>query len=222
MKKLFFLSIIFFITFNLFSQSKTSRNATAKKNPYIIKNPDETEVILTLDDGQSLITNTTIKFQALIQGIRPGQIIIENPAEIEDVDFKSLRRMEDYSEEGGTRIEISLVFKKSGNYELEPLTVQVKGKMKKIPFEKLTIKPNPMELSPILYVNFKSGETVSSAAGLSSQEKTIKNARAGEKIYFTLKLQYAVQLVQYDWELPKDSIFTELKRYEITGISASE
>lgn len=217
MKKICFLVIVFFITFNLFSQSKTS-----KKNPNIIKNPDDTEVILTPDEGQSLITNTTIKFQTLIQGIRPGQIIIENPAEIEDVDFKSLRRMEDYSEEGGTRIEISLVFKKSGNYELEPLTVQVKGKMKKIPFEKLTIKPNPMELSPILYVNFKSGETVSSAAGLSSQEKTIKNARAGEKIYFTLKLQYAVQLVQYDWELPKDSIFTELKRYEITEIKTRD
>ena len=222
MKKLFFLSIIFFITFNLFSQSKVSRKAQAKKNPYIIKNPDDTEVVFTPDAGQSLITNTTIKFQTLIQGIRPGQIMIENPAEIENVDFKSLRRMEDYSEEGGTRIEISLVFKKRGDYELEPLTVQVKGKIKKIPFEKLTIKPNPMELSPILSVNFKSGESVTSASGLSSQEKIIKNAQAGEKIYFTLKLQYTVQLVQYDWELPKDSIFTELKRYEITEIKTRD
>lgn len=222
MKKIYFLVIVFFITFNLFSQNKTSKNAQTKKNPYIIKNPDNTEVILTPDEGQSLITNTTIKFQALIQGIRPGQIMIENPAEIEDVVFKSLRRMEEYSEEGGTRIEVSLVFKKSGNYELTPLTVQVKGKMKKIPFESLTIKPNPMELAPILSVNFKSGEAVTSAAGLSSQGKIIKNARTGEKIYFTLKLQYAVQLVQYDWELPKDSIFTELKRYEITEIKTRD
>ena len=175
MKKLFFLSIIFFITFNLFSQSKASKNVQAKKNPYIIKNPDDTEVILTPDEGQSLITNTTIKFQALIQGIRPGQIMIENPAEIEDVEFKSLRRMEDYSEEGGTRIEISLVFKKSGNYELAPLNVQVKGKMKKIPFESLTIKPNPMELAPILSVNFKSGEAVTSAAASETDGETNKD-----------------------------------------------
>ena len=165
------------------------------------------------EDGQSLITNTTIKFYTIIENVRPGQVTIENPTENENVVYKVLRRSEEYSEPGGTRIEISLSFKKSGTYQLEPLRVIIKGKTKKLPFEPLVIKENPMELVPLLVVKFKNGQTVSSKD--SSSQITV---RAGDKIYFTLCLQYAVQLVQYSWDLPKDSIFTELKQYEITEI----
>lgn len=220
-KKLFFLILIFtIIPLFAFSQSKKISNA--------LKNPDNTEVIIVPEDGQQLITNTTLKFYAVVQGIRPGQLMIENPVETENVSFKLLRRSEDYSEQGGTRIELSLSFKKSGVYKLEPLNVIVKGKTKKIPFETLLIKENPMELVPILVVKFKNGETVASkdsysetTGNLSSSSwlgKVVRNVKAGEKIYFSLSLQYAVQLVQYNWELPKDSIFTEIKQYEITEI----
>ena len=165
------------------------------------------------EDGQSLITNTTLKFYTIIENVRPGQVTIENPAENENVVYKVLRRSEEYSEPGGTRIELSLSFKKSDTYQLEPLRVIIKGKTKKLPFEPLVIKENPMELVPLLVVKFKNGQTISSKD--SSSQITV---RAGDKIYFTLCLQYAVQLVQYSWDLPKDSIFTELKQYEITEI----
>lgn len=211
MKKAFLFILFLCVPVLLFAQ---------KKNSNILKNPDNEEVHIIPEEGQSLITNTTIKFQALIQDVRPGQVEIEAPQETEDVVFKSLRRTEDFSEQGGTRVELSLSFKKSGVYELEPLNVKVKGKTKKLPFEKLTIKPNPMELSPNLIITFKGGGTVTSKDGV--ENTVIKNVRTGDKLYFRLNLQYAVQLVQYNWELPKNSIFTELEKYDITEIKTRD
>ena len=209
MKKAFLLILFCCIPSLLFAQ---------KKNSNILKNPDGEEVHIIAEEGQNLITNTPIKLLALVQGIRPGQIEIESPQDMENVVFKSLRRTEDFSEEGGTKIELTLSFKKRGVYELEPLIVRVKGRTQKLPFEKLVIKPNPMELTPNLVISFKSGEAVSS----SSQGGVIKSVRAGDKIYFRVNLQYAVQLVQYNWELPKNSIFTEQKEYEITEIKTRD
>ena len=200
MKRFFLVILLFYISFLTFAQGRQAKASN------ILKNPDNEEVHIIPEEGQNLITNTTIKFQALIQDVRPGQVEIEAPQETEDVVFKSLRRTEDFSEQGGTRVELSLSFKKSGVYELEPLNVKVKGKTKKLLFEKLTIKPNPMELSPNLIITFKGGGTVTSKDGV--ENTVIKNVRAGDKLYFRLNLQYAVQLVQYNWELPKNSIFT--------------
>ncbi len=214
MKRFFLVILLFYISFLTFAQGRQAKASN------ILRNPDNEEVHIIPDEGQSLITNTVIKFQALIQDVRPGQVEIEAPQETEDIVLKSLRRTEDFSEQGGTRVELSLSFKKSGVYEPEPLNVKVKGKTKKLPFEKFTIKPNPMELTPNLIISFKSGETVTSKD--SAENTVIKNVRTGDKIYFRLNLQYAVQLVQYNWELPKNSIFTELKKYDITEIKTRD
>ena len=40
--------------------------------------------------------------------------------------------------------------------------------------------------------------------------------KTGKKLHFTVNLQYANQLIQFNWELPKDSIFTCTKEYEFT------
>ncbi|QTQ16994.1 hypothetical protein [Treponema parvum] len=37
----------------------------------------------------------------------------------------------------------------------------------------------------------------------------------GESVYFTVYLKYVLQIVKFDWELQKDALFTEIKRYEI-------
>ena len=92
MKKAFLFILFLCIPVLLFAQ---------KKNSNILKNPDNEEVHIIPEEGQNLITNTTIKFQALIQDVRPGQVEIEAPQETEDVVFKSLRRTEDFSEQGG-------------------------------------------------------------------------------------------------------------------------
>ena len=43
----------------------------------------------------------------------------------------------------------------------------------------------------------------------------IYNSEAGEKINYRVNIQYFLQIINYSWTLPKDSIFLETKRYEI-------
>ena len=75
MKRFFLVILLFYISFLTFAQGRQAKASN------ILRNPDNEEVHIIPDEGQSLITNTVIKFQALIQDVRPGQVEIEAPQE---------------------------------------------------------------------------------------------------------------------------------------------
>ena len=65
--------------------------------------------------NQPLAVNTDIKFEVVIPYTLPSQIDVSMPEEIENVQFKTLRKVEAGGNGGGTKIEIWFSFSKTGN-----------------------------------------------------------------------------------------------------------
>ena len=78
-------------------------------------------------------------------------------------------------------------------------------------FEKTIVYENPSVISPVMEIEFKQGVQEKKT---NSQVKKY-TAFVGEEIQFYLNLKYFVQIIQFSWELPENSIFKELERFEI-------
>lgn len=160
--------------------------------------------------NQPLAVNTDIKFEVVIPYTLPSQIDVSMPEEIENVQFKTLRKVEAGGNGGGTKIEIWFSFSKTGTYIIPPLSMKIKNSRKQIAFMPVKIGINPKEQDPVCVIVTDSGIN-----------KNI-TVTAGQSVKFRVCLQYAVQLVQFNWELPKDSIFVQGKTYEFTEIKQRE
>lgn len=169
--------------------------------------------VQTSNDSTDFFTNTDIRFEVEVPYVRPGEIDISSPDDMDNVSFKTLKRTELESEFGGTKIEVWYSFSKKGNYTLQPLTVRVQGFKRTIAFEPISVKLNPKDQDPIMLIEFSDGTVASSEDGFSEISKM--TFRAGEKVSFNVSFQYGVQLISFNWNLPKDSIFTQTKEYEI-------
>ncbi len=156
---------------------------------------------------QILCVNSEIKFEVTIPYTMPGQLELLMPEETENVSFKTLRKVES---EGGTKIEIWFLFAKTGTYQLKPLVVKIKNSRRQLNFEPVTIGINPKEQQPLCVI-------------LSGNERN-KNitVTAGQKIKFRVCLQYAIQLVRFSWDIPKDSLFVQGKLYDFAEIKQRE
>ena len=165
------------------------------------------ELRITPAEGQTLCVNSEIKFQVIIPYTLPGQIEVSMPQEKEDISFRTLRKVES---DGGTKIEIWLTFDKTGTYVPSPLVVKIKNSRRQILFEPVTIGINPKEQQPLCVIATPQGN---------NKNLTV---RAGETLKFGVYLQYAVQLTQFNWEIPKDSLFEQIRTYEFTEIKRRE
>lgn len=136
------------------------------------------------------------------------------------VNFVSLRRS-DYSEdESGTKIELWLSFSEAGRYNLRVMRIAVGGKIYSLKFPPVEILENPKDMLPQLVVVFDNGERLLQTRKSLPQKKAVFSAPAGTKLNFTVYLQYAVQLVSFCWSVPKDSLFSETKRFDLAKNSS--
>ena len=58
------------------------------------------------NDTSDFFTNTDIRFEVEVPYVRPGEIDISSPDDMDNVSFKTLKRTELDSENGGTKIEV--------------------------------------------------------------------------------------------------------------------
>ena len=158
-------------------------------------------------ENQQLQVNTDIKFETVIPYTLPSQIDLSMPEENDEMIFKTLRKVE---WGGGTKIEIWFLFTKTGTYTPKPLLIKIKNSRRQIQFDPVTIGINPKEQQPLCIITSAQGN---------NKNLTV---RAGEKLKFSVCLQYAVQLTQFNWEIPKDSLFLQTKTYEFTEIKQRE
>ncbi len=168
------------------------------------------ELRITPSQNQQLTVNSDIKFEVIIPYTLPSQIDVSMPEEPENVQFKTLRKVEASENGGGTKIEIWFSFSKTGTYIIQPLSIKIKNSRKQIAFMPVKIGINPKEQEPLCVIVTDLGIN-----------KNITVA-AGQPVKFRVCLQYAVQLVQFNWELPKDSLFVQGKTYEFTQIKQRE
>lgn len=138
-----------------------------------------------------VFTHTESEFILNVPEYEPEKIQTELLSLPVDVRFISSKKESDGK--GGTNIHLWLYFSSSGIYSLSPIMVKTKSKVHYVNFEKITVSENPALVNPNLSVEFDSKNTI----------------EAGESIFFTVYAQYAAQILDFSYKIPKDSIFFE-------------
>ena len=165
------------------------------------------------DDG--IYAGKESLFSLVIPSAKTSDVQADIPSFPSGVNFISLRRT-DFIENGvqaGTKIDLQLVFKEQGEYKLPPVRVKVKKRTYNIPFDIVVVQQDPATLTPCLIIHFDNGIEIGNAQ---TSAEPLFSVRAGDKIRFTLYVQYTVQVINFEWNIPKNALFTEVKKYEIT------
>lgn len=170
-------------------------------------------------DSETFFTAQENGYTLNIPGIEPSKVQTDLPQLPAGIQLLSSKKEEYLAEDGGRGTEVHLwfSFKDSGPVRMPPLIVLIGNRTYYLSFEEVTVYENPALISPVLEVNFLKGiNQQKTVDGITRYEVT-----AGEEIVFELQLKYFVQIVSFNWKLPKNSICQELERYEITrGVPA--
>ena len=190
----------------LFSQSFFAQNSSRNKNSV-----DENFLFET--EEEFFFVNENAVFKLFIPQVEVSDVRMENPIFPEGVVFVS-SRSENFSslQNGhGAQIELNLNFKNAGSFSLPPISFFIKGKRQSANFPDIQVLQNPQTVLPRTILVFENGETFSGDDFFSKKF----SLALGIPSRFTLYVQYAADLGQFSYSLPKDSIFKELKRFEI-------
>ena len=166
--------------------------------------------VLRKEDGY-FFTSASCMYSVDIETAAPSSVTVYMNKIPEHVELLSIKKEAFVAASGGTGTHISVTvrFSRSGDYKLFPLDVQIGGNFRTIQFEKVHVYENIQNLTPRLSVEIQ-------APALSSGQQVI-DVEAGGHIMFTLYVQYAVQVPGLSWTIPENSLFTEVRRYEIAG-----
>lgn len=166
-------------------------------------------------DEEFFFVNQSVIFRLLVPQADSSDIKMELPTFPENAVFVS-SRIENVSSPKNARvaqIELNLNFKNAGNFSLPPISFFIKDKRRSACFPDIHVFENPQTILPRAIFVFENGETFSSD---NSPSKRISLPLATPS-RFTIYVQYAAALGTISWSLPKDSIFKELKHFEIPG-----
>lgn len=180
---------------------------------------DFNSLIITPTENQQFFSKSDIKYEVSIPKISPSQIQILSFSLPNDIELQTMRKIDDF-DNGGTKIELWYHFENKGTYQLPPLPVLIQNKRRTLKHSPITIIDDPSKQSPQLIVIFSNGIQLSSKNELSAEP--VFKAKVGQKQTFTVYVQYVSQVVQFAWDLPKDSIFTQTKSYDITEVRYRE
>ncbi|MBQ9207350.1 MAG: hypothetical protein IJ158_11655 [Treponema sp.] len=150
-----------------------------------------------------------------LEDVEPHTVTMELPDLPLGTAFLSSKKEEFVSENGhrGTVISLWFNFSESGITQFSPLLVKINGRPSYFEFERTIVRENPALISPVLEIQFKRPANLTT---LKNGQKSLF-VKKGEKISFTVFLRYGVQILDYKWTIPKDSIFTEITRSDFAN-----
>lgn len=149
-------------------------------------------------------TEKSCEFNLYIESIEPKYVQFYIDKVPDSVNFLSSQKTSDSK---GTLITIFFQFKKTGTFKLDPIVVDVKGYRFYVPFKSVIVYENLDTLKPELLVDFSNK--------LYNRDDINISIAAGDHIRFALNMKYVVQILDFSYELPKNSVFTEVKRYPL-------
>lgn len=119
---------------------------------------------------------------------------------IQNASFSSMIKEEYLNDEGkkSTRLHLIYVFSKPLTSKVPPLEVYLRGYRYRIPFAKFDIYENPSIIHSEIFTDIKSDKIT-----------------LGEKIVFTVYERFALQVLNFSYQIPQNSIFEELERYDV-------
>jgi len=156
-------------------------------------------------------TNNEAQFILKVPKVVPSDVQTELPTFPEGAIFNSSKKSDFISSDGsaGTEIDLWFTFRQTGTFNFPPLVIYVNGRRYSIKFKSFEVYENPRTILPRLIVVFDNGQTIS-ADSKKTPTITLESDKASR---FTIYLQYALQAQQFAWNIPKDSLFMEIKRY---------
>lgn len=181
--------------------------------------------LVVQSQSDTVFTQKDCIFTLTIPGIRPENVRTAIPKLPGGVQFVSSRRSDfiDSDRDAGTQIEFWFSFSSSGTFTIPPLTAVINGRTYKLAFSAVSVYENPANITPKMIIKFTGGikgaendNTAVVNAGVSDSSAQGFYCAAGTKVYLTVYLKYAVQVMKFDWKLQKNALFSELERYEIT------
>ena len=207
-------AFVFFLSQMVFAQN-FSRTATSIKNAESARDAVQ-NLLVSLVDSKNYVAEEC-GFILDIPSVKTTEVSASLPDLPQNAAFVSMRLFDytDSEKKTGTRIELWLQFSEPGTYKLNPLSVTIKKRTYKIPFSQVKITENPKNMFPILVVDFEDGPSISSQKNTPQKITPLFSVPVSSSVRFTVSLRYALQLVSLHWTLSKDSLFTELARYEI-------
>lgn len=149
-----------------------------------------------------------------LSDIAPAQVQLELPELPHGTLFVSSKKEEFMASDGerGTLISLWFTFSESEETRIPPLLVRINGEAHYIEFEPVFVHENPNLIAPVLEISFEQPNRLTTQGG----KRTIA-VKQGEKITFTVALRYGTQVLDFSWQIPKDSIFTERERSEFAN-----
>lgn len=202
--------LIFIFTAIILNSSLYAQNLTAGEINQLRISPGEDQI---------MFTKTDIRFEVLIPRVKSSQVQVLSSQLPSDIILKTVRKLEDY-ENDGTKIELWYSFEKKGHYQLPALPVMIQNRRRNLRFIPITVDDDPAKQSPRVVVKFSNG--VSFASNDEGHGRVLYDAKVGQKQQFTVYVQYISHVVQFSWDIPKDSIFTQTEEFDITEVKYRE
>ncbi len=171
-------------------------------------------------ENQNIFVDKDIKLELFIPKVSSSQVQISTYPQNSAATLRTARKSDIYEENTGTLLELWYNFEKPGAHHLSDLVLLVKNRRYRIPVETLVVTEDPSSKLPRIVIKFDDGKTFYSDEVANGTE--LFDWGVGTKLNFTLYVQYAVQVLQIDWELPKNSILSKKKSYEITELKTRE
>jgi len=156
---------------------------------------------------------TECQFSLIIPEANPSDVQAETPSLPPEVSFISMRRT-GYIKDGvqaGTEIDVWLKFSTAKEYSLPPLKVTIRSRSYSIPFDSLSVLQDPSTMLPVFVLRFDNGTEVTGSQKITGPLFTVS---AGDSVRFTVFVQYAVNVMNLEWTVPKDSLLTQTVKYE--------
>ncbi len=195
--RFFILPVVFLLSF---TQAAFAEKITRKQLKAMELSPS----------SQTIFVQQDLSFVLTLPGVSPENVQVSLAKLPENVQFLFSRRSDfiDQDRDTGTRIEFWFSFLKSGEITIPPLNVTISGYRYSIPFETVNVTENPETVAPKMTIEF--------TRGAEPEKDGSYTVIAGQSVFFTVNLKYILQIAKFDWDLQKNSIFKEIKRYAIT------
>ena len=179
--------------------------------------PQEIRSIVIRPEEDVFFTNQEVKFVLEIPGVEPAEVQTQLQTMKDGITFISSRRLEYFTndESTGTRIEFWFTFRDTGIAEMLPLITRVNGYTYYLEFQKVQVYENPKTIAPRIIIEINGNETFYSTNDSSKKTNYQITSEVTKPIDINLYIQYAVQVKQFGYELPKDSLFQEVERFEM-------
>lgn len=242
--------LISFLSFTLFLSFIFPETVLIENEPYAIKNDlsvtghylennngeiagkgeDKKELLLfKVIENQNFFTGEDIQFEIYIPDVLSHELElsekslinsnVDNNKDGPDFIFKSMDKFQ-LPNGRGTKIYVWYTFNKKGTYTVTPLMFLIKGEEIFINFEQVTIKDNPEKIQPRIAIDFSNGVMIYSDSEL--EDQPVFKYPSGKKLNFTVYLQYAAHINHFSFDIPKDSIYKQVKTYETKESSYEE